>query len=144
MAAQIQTPPRTQTAKNLGLLRSPAITQPGHLLELEKEKSGSVDLVPADALAKAVLTQSEALSQLVSQIAQSSQDPVVDLGGVASSGTRGSAGRARLASQKGLFFQSVLQSMARRMSPTVPVDGSPDQFVTWRGSVVMGGTETWE
>eukprot|EP00435_Cladocopium_sp_Y103_P047921 s630_g14.t1 len=128
IAPHIQTPPRTGPVRNHGLLQSPALAQPGHVLELEKEKPGYVEPIPANALAQAVLTQSEALNNLVSQIAQSSTDPMMDLGGLTTSGTRGSAGRARLqadlASQKGLFFQSVMTAMARRMSPTVPAEGS--------------------
>lgn len=130
---QIQTPPRTVQRQSPGLLRSPTLAQPQELLELEKEKPLSAESVPNETLAQAVLAQSNALNSLVAQIAQSSSDPLVDLGGVAGGGTRGSAGRARLqaelASQKGLFFQSVLQSMARRMSPTVSVEGSPQQLM---------------
>eukprot|EP00435_Cladocopium_sp_Y103_P039111 s1573_g10.t1 len=133
VVAQIHTPPRTNLTKGPGLLRSPALAQPEDLLELEKEKPLSAGLGQNDTLAQAVLAQSHALNNLVAQIAQSSSDPLVDLGGVTSGGTRGSVGRAKLqaelASQKGLFFQAVLQSMARRMSPTVSVEGSPQQLM---------------
>ena len=133
VVSQIQTPPRTSHAKNPGLLLSPALAKLQELLELEKEKPGSAEAIPNDMLAQAVLAQSTALNNLVSQIAQSSSDPMVDLGGLSVAGTRGSSGRARLqtelVSQKGLFFQSVMQAMARRMPPTVPVDGGYRQLM---------------
>ena len=133
VVSQIQTPPRTSHAKNPGLLLSPALAKLQELLELEKEKPGSAEAIPNDMLAQAVLAQSTALNNLVSQIAQSSSDPMVDLGGLSVAGTRGSSGRARLqtelASQKGLFFQSVILAMARRMPPTVPVDGGYRQLM---------------
>ena len=126
-------PPRTGPAPNPGLLRSPVLEKPQDVLELEKEKQESVEPISNATLAQAVLAQSHALNSLVSQIAQSSSDPLVDLGGLATTGTRGSMGRAKLqnelASQKGLFFQSVMQAMARRMSPTVLVDGSPTELM---------------
>ena len=126
---QIQTPPRTTPAKSHGLLRSHVLEKPQDVLELEKEKLESAEPISSTTLAQAVLAQSHALNSLVSQIAQSSSDPLVDLGGLSTTGTRGSVGRAKLqselASQKGLFFQAVMESMARRMSPTVPVDGTP-------------------
>jgi hypothetical protein len=122
------------------LLLSPALAKPQELLELEKEKPGSAEAIPNDMLAQAVLAQSTALNNLVSQIAQSSSDPMVDLGGLSVAGARGSSGRARLqtelASQKGLFFQSVMQAMARRMPPTVPVDGGYRQLMD-RGYVAQ-------
>eukprot|EP00435_Cladocopium_sp_Y103_P045385 s1376_g13.t1 len=47
--------------------------------------------------------------------------------------TRGAQGRARLqielAAQKGVFFASVLNSMARRMQPTAPVEGAPQEMM---------------
>ena len=133
VVGQIRTPPRTGPAPNPGLLRSPVLEKPQDVLELEKEKQESVEPISNATLAQAVLAQSHALNSLVSQIAQSSSDPLVDLGGLATTGTRGSMGRAKLqnelASQKGLFFQSVMQAMARRMSPTVPVDGSPTELM---------------
>ena len=48
-------------------------------------------------------------------------------------GARGASGRAKLqaelAQQKGLFFQSVLRSMARRMAPTSSTDLTPQQML---------------
>ena len=60
-------------------------------------------------LAKAMLVQSQALTALVGQIAQSSQDPIADLSsGSSAASTRGSVGRARLqaelASHSGSFY----------------------------------------
>lgn len=74
-------------------------------------------------LAQAVLAQSKAVTALVSQMAAQSGDAFHDLGTSGSSmSTKGSAGRARLqaelASHKGIFFNSVLQSMSRRMYPS--------------------------
>ena len=111
------------------------MAQPPDLKALELEKPLSPDL-PADShLAKAVYAQSQALTFLVSQIANSQSDPLVDLSGTSSSGTRGSLGLAKLqmelASQKGLFFASVMSSMARRMNPTptyIP-DASPQRLM---------------
>ena len=118
-------PPRTAENQTHGLLRSPLLNQPKELLELEEGKPISLAHQAGDPLAQAVLAQSQALTSLVNQIAQGSSDPLVDLGGSSSSGTRGSAGRAKLmaelAQQKGIFFASVMQSIQRRMNPTLPV-----------------------
>ena len=66
------------------------------------------------------------------------------VGGVAGAGTRGAAGRAKLQSelalQKGLFFQSVLCQMARRMQPTMPASGTPQELLL-RG---VSGTQYFE
>ena len=98
------------------------MNQPEELLALE-----------GDHLARAVLAQSQALTSLVNQIAQVQSDPLVDLGASSSTGTRGSAGRAKLqaelASQRGLFFASVMSSMSRRMHPTLPVEGNYQQMM---------------
>ena len=133
MARQLTAPPRTLGgAPSPGILRSSELHQPAALEALEKEKLAS-SLPSGDHLAQAVLVQSQALTSLVNQIAQGQSDPLVDLGSSSATGTRGSMGRARLqadlASQKGLFFQAVMQAMARRMSPTVPVEGSAQQLM---------------
>lgn len=48
-------------------------------------------------------------------------------------GTRGAQGRAKLqaelAAQRGTFFSAVLGSMARRMHPALPVEGSPEEMM---------------
>ena len=80
------------------------------------DSSGSNDM------ARAMLAQSQALTALVSQIANGSSDPFHDLGSSSASlSSKGSLGRARLqaelAAHKGTFFSSVLQSMSRRMYP---------------------------
>ena len=116
---------------NPGLLSSTLLQKPAELEELEKEKL-QVELArpesSPDVLAQAVLAQSQALTSLVGQIAMNHSDPLVELG-VGVGGTRGSSGRAKLqqelASQKGLFFSSVLRSMSRRMAPTMPPEGTP-------------------
>eukprot|EP00435_Cladocopium_sp_Y103_P014245 s1713_g3.t1 len=123
-------PPRTQEKAPSGLV-SGLDFQPSELKELEEEK------VPPQAenhFAQAILAQSQALTALVGQIANASQDPLVDLGSSASStSTRGAAGRARLqaelATHSGAFFTSVLRAMARRMQPTVASSGSPAELL---------------
>lgn len=91
-------------------------------------------------LAKAMLVQSQALTALVGQIAQSSQDPIADLSsGSSAASTRGSVGRARLqaelASHSGSFYLSVLRAISRRMQPTVASSGTPAEILalpdTW-------------
>ena len=88
----------------------------------EGEEGGS----PRSEVARAMLAQSSALTTLVAHLAGSQMDPMQDLQGV-TAGTRGASGRAKLqaelASQKGLFFHSVVMSMARRMSPTTMASG---------------------
>ena len=75
-------------------------------------------------LARAMLAQSQALTTLVSHLAANSADPFQDLSSTtASLSTKGAASRAKLqaelAAQRGSFFNSVLQSMARRMQPAI-------------------------
>ena len=106
--------------------------KPEELVALEEEKPDAP--LPEGDLAKAMLVQSKALTALVSQIASSSQDPMADLTlGVQSASTRGATGRARLqaelATHSGAFFQSVLKAMARRMQPTMPATGSPEDLL---------------
>ena len=62
-----------------------------------------------------------------------SGDPIGDLSTSSSSlSTKGAQGRAKLqqelAAHRGLFFQSVIQSMARRMQPARPADLSPQEL----------------
>eukprot|EP00435_Cladocopium_sp_Y103_P034882 s2166_g9.t1 len=133
VAKNLSTPPRTQAPAPLGLLSSPQF-QPPEIQELETEKRMPDQPISSDPLAQAVLAQSQALTALVSQIAQSSGDPMLELSsGAASASTRGAVGRARLqnelAAQKGVFFNSVLASMARRMQPTVSAEGSAQELL---------------
>ena len=133
VAKAIGTPPRTSAGLTPGLLRSPLI-QPPELTELEEEKIEIAQSSSRDPLAQAVLEQSKALTALVSQIASQSSDPLLDLGaGSFGASTRGAQGRAKLqaelAAQKGSFFSSVLTAMARRMQPTSPTDGSPEELM---------------
>ena len=130
---QLGTPPRTQAPTASGLLSSPQF-QPTDLLELEDEKRPRDQGTSSDPLAQAVLAQSQALTALVSQIAQQGGDPMLELSSVGTTaGTRGAQGRARLqqelAAQKGSFFQSVLTSMARRMQPTASAEGTPQELL---------------
>lgn len=133
LAKHLNSPPRTATAPSPGFLHCPTMNQPQELLALEAERSLSAANPPGDNLARAVLAQSQALTSLVSQIAQGQSDPLVDLGSSSSTGIRGSAGRAKLqaelASQRGLFFASVMSSMSRRMNPTQPVEGTYQQMM---------------
>ena len=85
----------------------------------------------SNPLAQAVLAQSRAMTALVSQLASSSNDPILDMGSQGSVSTRGAAQRAKLqdelASGRGGFYAAVLANMARRMSPAAPA--SPDPSV---------------
>ena len=132
VAQQIGTPPRTAVPVSPGVLQS-HLMKPPEIQELEAEKDACRS-TSSDPLGQAVLAQSQALTALVSQIAAQGSDAVMDLGsGTLTSGTRGATGRAKLqaelASQKGLFFRSILASMARRMSPTLPTEGTPEQLM---------------
>eukprot|EP00435_Cladocopium_sp_Y103_P022327 s2559_g5.t1 len=123
-------PPKTKLATSAGVLQDPFFHQPAELLSLEEEK-GVQSSLAGENLAKAVLAQSNALTALVGQIASSSADPLLDLGGAAgsSASTRGAMGRtklqAELACHSGSFFLAVLRGMARRMQPTSPATGTP-------------------
>ena len=80
-------------------------------------------------MAKILLAQSQALTSLVSQIAMNSGDPLQDLASSSAGvSSRGASGRAKLqqelSAHKGTFFTAVMQSMARRMAPALPVDQS--------------------
>ena len=102
--------------------------------QLEAERS--LDNEGGD-LARAVLAQSQALTTLVSHLTNA--DPIGDLSSSSSTlSTKGAQGRARLqqelASHRGVFFQSVLQSMARRMQPARVAEQSP-QELAMRGVV---------
>ena len=93
----------------------------------DMEASSSTDL------ARAVLAQSNALTALVGQIAQGG-DHMTDLSSTSLGfSTKGAAGRARLqqelALQRGTFFVSVLQSMSRRMQPSIPADQTPSELM---------------
>ncbi len=120
LAATAKAPPKTADRQQLGLLASPVFKQ-NEVKELAGEKH-----LHGDTLAHAVLEQSRALTTLIGQISQSTSDPMADLGSAGGVGTRGSAGRVRLqqelSAQKGVFFDAVVQSMARRMSPTSPLE----------------------
>ena len=126
LARSLRPPPGTQAKSNLGLLASSEVAKPKELLALETEKlAAETESGPNSdsVLAKAVLAQSQALTTLVAQIASAQNDPMAELtGSSASSSTRGAATRAKLqlelAQHRGTFFQSVLQSMSRRMAPT--------------------------
>ena len=110
---------------------SEAAPAPGKPLELTAlEGEGEV---PGSDLAKAVLAQSQALTALVGQIAQQS-DPLSDLSSSSTTfSSRGSMGRVKLqqelAAQRGVFFHSVCQNMARRMYPSQSCDLQPMELM---------------
>ena len=90
--------------------------------ELETDLNAS----PND-FGRAMLEQTKALTALVSQLTSGSSDPLSELGSsMGSLSTKGALSRAKLqnelAMHKGVFFSSVLQSMARRMQPSLPND----------------------
>ena len=81
-----------------------------------------------------MLAQSKALTTLVAQIASVQSDPMAELaGGASSASTRGASTRARLqmelAQHRGTFFQSVMQNMSRRMSPTSNPNASAEELL---------------
>ena len=132
MAKTIPAPPRTQGRQAPGLLASPLVKKPLELAELEKEKMAS--RTEDSSLAQAVLAQSQALTTLVTQIAQASGDPMSDLAGSsATPGSRGALGRAKLqaelAAQRGTFFNSVVAQMSRRMNPTSAQELGPKELL---------------
>lgn len=131
VATRLSPPPRTLATPALGLL-APLTDKPEVVKELEIEKNQE-DFPDQASLARAVLAQSQALTTLVSQIASASSDPMTDLTSSSTTGTRGAQGRARLqaelAQHRGTFYTSVLQAMARRMSPTSSVEISPAEMI---------------
>ena len=130
VAKALEKKPKVRATAPAGLLASPLLTKPAEVQELEDEK-----IVTSEGnLAQAVLAQSQALTTLVSQIASSQQDPLLDLTSSSSSAsTRGAIGRAKLqaelALQKGTFFQAVLRSMTQRMSPSTQLDLPPSTLL---------------
>ena len=137
-AKAVAAPPKTQTRGAPGMLGSPLLTpgKPVEVQELEEEKQAALvssSQISDNALALAVLEQSKALTSLVSQISSASSDPMGDLLHGSSGSTRGSVGRVRLqaelAAQRGIFFQSVLQQISRRMAPTSSVDLTPQAML---------------
>eukprot|EP00435_Cladocopium_sp_Y103_P024841 s3901_g6.t1 len=132
LAKSLGAPPRTTSRMNPGTLASVLDHQPADVAALEAEKPGAAamsSLTADGTLAQAIYEQSKALNLLMSQIAHGQADPMVELSGTSTPGTTRATGRARLqaelAAHKGSFFVSVLQSMARRMSPTSSVDLAP-------------------
>ena len=133
IAHQLGSPPRTLAPSAPGLLSS-QMFKPQDLAELEVDKREGGPPTSSDPLAQAVLAQSQALTALVAQIAQTNGDPMLELGSAGlSTGTRGAQGRARLqaelAAQKGSFFASVISSMSRRMFPTMTAEGSYQELM---------------
>ena len=141
IARAIQPPPRTGTKSNLGSLVSPD-ARPPELDALEGEKLAADPTLSqnaGDALARAVLVQSQGLTSLVLQIASAHSDPMSDLAAWTSAGTRGASARARLqmelAAHRGSFFNAVMQSISSRnnsyqLTPRV-CRGTPSARCQW-------------
>ena len=126
LAQRLDPPPKTVVKPNLQAVAD----TPVELQELEMDKGTD----QRSDLARAMLAQSAALTTLVAQLTNSSQDPMADLQLPGSSGNRGSSGRARLqaelASHRGLFFDSMMRSMSRRMAPTSPAERTTQELLT--------------
>ena len=110
-------PPR---AKAASVLLGPDIQDPGPL-HLDNRALGE-EGDSSSPVAEAMLLQSRALAQLVSQLAQSA-DPLAELGSQPSSlSTRGTSSRQRmqaeLAQREGQFAVRMRATALRRMSPT--------------------------
>ena len=121
-------PPRTSRPKTTSVAAPPTFMNAATGL-MEERKETEVTEEPSD-LTKAVLAQSSALTALVGHLAGVGGDGLADLqSGPAVLTSRGAAGRQKLqqelALQKGLFFASVYQQMARRMSPAMSSTASP-------------------
>ena len=121
LVKEIPRPPRVKATAPL--LPATLATAPVDVKELEEIRT---DQTLGGDVAKAMLAQSAALTSLVAHLAAGQADPMQELQGGASSGTRRALGRVRLqaelASQKGLFFHAVVMQMARRMAPTSSAD----------------------
>ena len=117
LTALLGPPPR---AKAASVLLGPEIQDPGplHLDNRALVEEGD----SSSPVAEAMLLQSRALAQLVSQLAQSA-DPLAELGSQPSSlSTRGTSSRQRmqaeLAQREGQFAVRMRATALRRMSPT--------------------------
>lgn len=121
VAKALGSPPRVGQRSSLVMDRSSA---PQEVVELSQEKAEIV--AESGSFAQAMMAQSQALTTLVAHLASSSQDPMSDLQVPGSTSTRGAAGRARLQAElalhRGVFFDSVVRQMSRRMSPTTTPD----------------------
>ena len=118
-AKLLRSPPRTMgTPLKPQLTPAVPVAPPPHR-ELEEEFAEA----ESPSVARAIFAQSAALTQLVSHLTSAASDPMVDLStSGTSSSTKGAMGRAKLqaelATHRRTFFDSVMRSMARRMSPT--------------------------
>ncbi len=134
LAKEIPKPPKVKPTSTLHL--QPLASSPTELKEMEEIRGEAP--VGGD-VAKAMLAQSAALTSLVAHLTAGHQDPMQELQGGVTSGTRGALGRARLqtelASQKGVFYHAVLMQMARRMAPTSP---SEQPYGTLMSSGISG------
>jgi hypothetical protein len=85
-----------------------------------------------DPLALAILSQSQALTALVTQLGQGAGDPMLDLAGSTVS-TRGASARHRLqqelALKSGAFYNKIMGAAIARMLPATPAGSSPEQLV---------------
>ena len=123
-------PPKTSKARSLAVAPTTEAAAAAEALMEEREETA---VGASTDLAKAVLAQSTALTALVGQLAGVGSDAIGDLSSTTWTLTsRGAAGRARLqqelALQKGLFFTSVFQQMARRMNPAMSSNATPQEL----------------
>ena len=102
-------------------------------MEIADMEQGRMMEQPQGEFARAMFAQSTAITALAAQIANMNGDSLGDLAG--SSGvfsSKGASGRMKLqqdlASHKGLFFNSVMANMNRRMNPAAASDATPIQL----------------
>ena len=142
LGGSVHTSSLGELAKSMPAPRSSLTPMKAPLFSQREAQDLQKDLEDAEEspdLTRAVLEQSRALTALVGHLASSSGDVLVD---PSSTGfgvsVKGAQGRMRLqqelASHKGVFFQSVLQAMSRRMFPAqsaeVPMATLRDRGVT--------------
>ena len=129
MARELQTPPVRRGASRLEDLAMTGLAQPPEVRSLELEKAD----LNSPSLAAAMMAQSTAITTLISQLAAGHTDPMAELALTGIGGSRGASGRAKLqndlALQKGIFFESVMRSMSRRMYPTLPATMSYQEMM---------------
>ena len=123
-AKMVGIPPKTKQVNLQSPPSKPAARQmqPGVDTGLTAQEEAEENSPGGDALARAVLEQSRALSVLVAQMQQS--DPLLDQAASSagtSLGSKGALGREKLqqelSSRTGGFYMSVLQNALRRMRP---------------------------
>ena len=133
VAKVVKAPPRMGPPPKKGSVQVQHV--PGAQQEAEELVLDKQEVPESSKLAEAMMAQSVAITSLVAQIAgtQGSND--------------GALGRAKLqqelAAHRGPFFNSVVMSMARRMSPTMPADQPHGELLApeYRESGIWNGSE---